>query len=206
MDDKLKLVGVGIFIGAIVVVLLFKVLGAEPSAVSIGPIEFELPTATPINNLSEESNNILESGDETQSSSPSITNENSYSTPLERFEVRSTVRKNATGISVERNDVIHIKYVEGSWTGDGSKPDLVKGCGFFYDDPVADHSWIFPPDQRGSALVGYIDETPFFVGCNESDIIIISPASGQLYLGMSDCTECFQDNVGELYVSISVEQ
>ena len=78
MDDKLKLIGVGIAIGVIIAVLLFKVLGAEPNVVSIGLIEFELPTATPINNLSEESNSILESGNETQSSSPSVINENSY--------------------------------------------------------------------------------------------------------------------------------
>ncbi|MCA9940042.1 MAG: hypothetical protein KC418_15485 [Anaerolineales bacterium] len=123
---------------------------------------------------------------------------------IARFEVQAAIWKNGTGLSADAGDSIHIEYLEGQWTGDSSQPGLTEGCGFTWDDPVPEHVWLFPPEQRGAALVGYIDNEPFFVGCRPIDIV--ASISGELFLGMSDCLGCFWDNVGQLYVSISVNR
>jgi hypothetical protein len=124
-------------------------------------------------------------------------------TSISRFEVRASVWKNQTGIFVDAGDVIRVDYLEGQWTGDSSHPDRNEGCGFTWHDSQ-DRIWLFPPEQRGAALVGYIDNEPFFIGCRPSDII--APISGELFLGMSDCLGCYSDNVGQLYVRISVRK
>lgn len=61
-----------------------------------------------------------------------------------------------------------------------------------------------PRGGRGAALIGYIDSQPFMIGCKPS--VYEAPRSGEVYLGMNDCQECFWDNSGELYVSIMVSR
>jgi len=70
------------------------------------------------------------------------------------------------------------------------------------NDPDSGHTWLFPPDQGGAALVGYVDSQPFWIGCNPTDIV--APTSGELFLGMSDCQECFWDNEGVLNVKVTI--
>lgn len=121
---------------------------------------------------------------------------------LERFEVQANVWKNGTRIVVAPGDTVHVQYLEGQWTGDSSQPGSTEGCGYRFDDPVAEHVWIFPPEQRGAALVGYIDSSPFFIGCHPLDYV--APVGGELFLGMSECDGCYWDNAGQLYVKIEV--
>ncbi|MBX7252886.1 MAG: hypothetical protein K1X50_12970 [Candidatus Promineofilum sp.] len=123
---------------------------------------------------------------------------------LSRFEVQSTVMKNRTGLAVATGDIIHVEYLDGEWTGDSASPGRTNGCGFRWDDPDPNRVWLFPPEQRGAALVGYIDGTPFFVGCQPVDIA--APTSGELYLGMSECQNCYWDNDGSLFVLVSVRK
>lgn len=119
-----------------------------------------------------------------------------------RFDVLADVMKNSTGIFVNKGDVIHFEYLSGEWTGDKSNPGLTSGCGFTWNDPDDGHTWLFPPEQRGAALVGYVDSQPFWLGCNPIDIV--APTSGEVYLGMSDCQECFWDNEGVLNVKVTI--
>jgi len=123
---------------------------------------------------------------------------------ISRFEVQSTVMKNRTGLAVTTGDIIHVEYLDGEWTGDSAAPGRTNGCGFRWDDPDPNRVWLFPPEQRGAALVGYIDGTPFFVGCQPVDIA--APTSGELYLGMSECQNCYGDNAGSLFVLVSVRR
>lgn len=123
---------------------------------------------------------------------------------ISRFEVQAAVMKNRTGLSVTTGDIIHIEYLDGAWTGDSAAAGTTNGCGYRWDDPDPNHTWVFPPEQRGAALVGYIDGTPFYVGCRPVNIVAAS--SGELYLGMSDCQECFWDNSGSLFALISVRR
>lgn len=122
---------------------------------------------------------------------------------IDRFEVLADVRKNQTGIVVSEGDSIHFEYVDGEWTGEQGRAGMTTGCGFYYDDPDENHVWPLPPDQRGAALIGYIGSEAFFIGCYPVDIE--ANTSGELYLGMSDCDGCFWDNVGALYVNISIK-
>lgn len=80
----------------------------------------------------------------------------------------------------------------------------MEDCRFTWFDPQTDRVWLFPPEQRGAALVGYVDNEPFFNGCQPIDIV--APISGDLFLNMSDCLGCYEDNEGKLYVSISVNR
>jgi hypothetical protein len=131
-------------------------------------------------------------------------NEISAISAVSRFEVKAEVPKNRTGINITSGDVMHFEYQDGQWTGDNSKPGLTTGCGFTYHDPDPNHVWSLPPEQRGAALIGYVGSQPFWIGCDP--ISIVADISGELYLGMSDCRDCFWDNEGELYVSISVQR
>jgi hypothetical protein len=97
---------------------------------------------------------------------------------------------------------MHFEYLDGQWTGDKNEPGLSTGCGFTYHDPVAERVWPLPPEQRGAALIGYIDSQPFWIGCDPIDVV--ASTSGELYLGMCDCRDCFWDNEGVLYVKISI--
>jgi hypothetical protein len=119
-----------------------------------------------------------------------------------RFDVLADVMKNPTGIFVKEGDMMHFEYLSGEWTGDKFEAGLTSGCGFTWDDPYDGHTWLFPPEQRGAALVGYVDGQPFWVGCNPIDIV--APTSGEIYLGMSDCRECFWDNEGVLKVKVTI--
>jgi hypothetical protein len=132
------------------------------------------------------------------------TGPNMTKTRIARFEVQEAVQKNRPDLSVAAGDIIRIEYLDGQWTGDGSHPGRTGGCGFTWHDPDPNRVWLFPPEQRGAALVGYIDSEPFFIGCRPVEIT--AARSGELFLGMSDCLGCYSDNVGQLYVSVSVRK
>lgn len=44
--NAIRLIEVGIVVGVIIAWILFSVWGARPTGVNVGPIEFEIPTAT----------------------------------------------------------------------------------------------------------------------------------------------------------------
>jgi hypothetical protein len=121
-----------------------------------------------------------------------------------RFEVHADAMKNPTGVFVREGDLMHFEYLSGEWTGSKSELGFTNGCGFTWNDPDDDHEWLFPPEQRGSALVGYVDGEPFWIGCNPIDII--APTSGEIFLGMSDCQGCFWDNEGVLTVEVTINE
>lgn len=141
---------------------------------------------------------------ETTSEEPRVSNTETTAidSSISRFEVKSTVPKNPTGLTVSAGDIMYFEYLDGQWTGSKTEPGVTIGCGFTFDDPVKDHVWALPPEQRGSALIGYVGNTPFWIGCESTGII--APTSGELYLGMSDCQDCFGDNSGELFVKLNV--
>lgn len=124
-------------------------------------------------------------------------------TTLDRFEVLSTIPKNRTEINVQQGDNIRFEYLDGQWTGEKEVAPKTTGCGISFDDPFADHVWPLPPSETGTALIGYIDNQPFFIGCEPT--VITAPISGYLYLGINDCRDCYWDNEGEIFVRISVE-
>lgn len=121
-----------------------------------------------------------------------------------RFDVLAEVMKNPTGIFVKEGDVMNFEYLSGEWTGTKFESGKTSGCGFTWDDPEDGHTWLFPPEQRGAALVGYVDSHPFWIGCNPNEIV--APTAGEIYLGMSDCQECFWDNEGVLKVKVTVNE
>jgi len=160
------------------------------------PTSTQVPTATPYPTISPTKIPTF-SPTKTPTTAPI-----SYPVQIERFEVKAGVQMNKPGVYVNIGDAVHIEYIDGKWTGDKSYPNLYGACGWTYIDPVASHTWLFPPEQRGAALVGYIGSKHFFIGCKPFDFTANS--SGYLSLGMSDCLECFWDNIGSLYVDISV--
>ena len=122
---------------------------------------------------------------------------------IDRFRVIANTPKNRTGIWVNVGDEIYIEYLDGQWTGEKDKQSLHTGCGFYSD--ISHPSHIYPLDPRqgaGAALIGYIDNQPFLVGCKSFNST--ATTSGELYLGMNDCEGCFWDNEGEIYVRISI--
>lgn len=44
MDDKFKILGIGVGIGIIAAFILFRLLGAQPTEVGVGPVKFQIPT------------------------------------------------------------------------------------------------------------------------------------------------------------------
>jgi hypothetical protein len=92
--------------------------------------------------------------------------------------------------------------LDGEWTGDKNKAGKSSGCGNSYQDPDTTHVWPLPPEEVGDALIGYIDNEPFKIGCDPIEIVVRVP--GELYLGMNDCRNCYWDNEGKLYVRISI--
>lgn len=120
---------------------------------------------------------------------------------LDNFEVLANVIRNPTELSVVVGDILHFEYIEGSWTGEKGVSPYETGCGFSWRDTIPGRAWPLPRELRGAALIGYIDYEPFFIGCEPSDLIV--KKSGKLFLGMSDCFLCFDDNDGALYVDIS---
>ncbi|MEM4217729.1 MAG: hypothetical protein QXZ09_06870 [Candidatus Methanomethylicaceae archaeon] len=122
---------------------------------------------------------------------------------IDRFRVMGNTPKNRTGAWVNIGDAIYIEYLDGQWTGEKGKQPLNTGCGFYFDDPYSSHIYPLDPKQNtGAALIGYIGNQPFLVGCKSFNSI--ATASGELYLGMNDCQGCFWDNDGEIYVRISI--
>ncbi len=123
---------------------------------------------------------------------------------IARFAVSASIPKNRTGITVNEGDTVSIEYLDGQWTGENGKAPLTSGCGKGWHDSASEHVWVFPPDDTGDMLIGYINNQPFKIGCQP--ITFQASSSGELYLGMNDCSVCYWDNSGELYVKISVKQ
>ena len=73
-------------------------------------------------------------------------------------------------------------------------------------------TWPVPPEQgTGAGLIVYIDDSPFWIGCEQrtSPIYneVIVEATGELSFGMNDCVSCFgsrSDNDGELIVNVTI--
>ena len=57
IKDVLTLLGWGIVIGVIVTIILVFVLGAKPSGVNFGGVDFDFPTATATTSTAQLSNN-----------------------------------------------------------------------------------------------------------------------------------------------------
>ena len=111
--------------------------------------------------------------------------------------------KNPTGIFVNAGDLLYFERAGGEWTGDKNNASMDRGCGISWADPFPEHTWRLPPEEgTAGGLIGYIGDQPFFIGCNPVEMV--APASGELYLGMNDCLQCFWDNGGVLYVNIKV--
>ena len=122
---------------------------------------------------------------------------------IDRFRVTANTPKNQTGVWVNVGDTIYIEYLDGQWTGEKGKQPPNAGCGFYFDDPYSSHIYPLDPKQNtGAALIAYIGTRPFLVGCKPLNST--ATTSGELYLGMNDCQECFWDNDGEIYVRISI--
>ena len=121
-----------------------------------------------------------------------------------RFEVSANEPKARTGIQVTEGDVMDFEYLDGQWTWNENEPRLYRGCKSIWHDTY-DNIWPWPPDEGGGygALIGYIGNQPFLIGCDPVSIEAFT--SGELYLNINDCQNCFEDNKGEIYVSISVE-
>ena len=116
----------------------------------------------------------------------------------------ANIPKNRTGITVDQGDTVTIEYLDGQWTSEEGKAPLTSGCGKGWHDSVSEHVWVFPPDNTGDMFIGYINNQPFKIGCQP--ITFQASYSGELYLGMNDCSVCYWDNNGELYVKISVKK
>jgi hypothetical protein len=126
--------------------------------------------------------------------------EHSTTTELSRFRVIASEDKNDTGLTINSGNTVHVEYLDGSWTGESGRAGFSQGCGSNFNDPVASHIWPLPPQTTGDALIGYIGNQPFRIGCSPMDYV--APISGELYLGMNDCQDCYWDNAGELFVRI----
>jgi len=140
----------------------------------------------------------------TQSASSTVTPQTAQRLDyIDRFRVTANIPKNRTGVWVNVGDTIYIEYLDGQWTGEKGKQPPNTGCGFYFDDPYSSHIYPLDPKQNtGAALIAYIGTRPFLVGCKPLNST--ATTSGELYLGMNDCQECFWDNDGEIYVRISI--
>lgn len=122
---------------------------------------------------------------------------------INRFRVIGNTPKNRTEVWVNVGDTIYVEYLDGQWTGEKGRQPLNTGCGFYFDDAYSSHIYPLDPKQNtGAALIGYIGNQPFLIGCKSFNST--ATTSGELYLGMNDCQGCFWDNDGEIYVRISI--
>src|SRR5690606_41960428 len=102
---------------------------------------------------------------------------------------RSTLFPYTTLFRSDEGDTVIIEYLDGQWSSETGKAPLSSGCGKKWHDPVKEHVWVFPPDEIGDMLIGYINNQPFKIGCQP--VTFQATTSGELYLGMNDCTACY---------------
>ena len=105
-----------------------------------------------------------------------------------------------TGIDLKPGDQLVITAI-GKWKNDG-KPETfeVTADGFStYTNPAA-----IMPETNFASLIGRLGEdgSPFFVGSNYDQS---NTGSGRLFLRMNDIVGFFDDNVGELKISVAVK-
>lgn len=81
--------GVGVGIGIILAVVLIVVLGVRPTTITVGPVEFEIPTIPP---------------------------KSTQAISVTSFEVFADRSWQDTGIVISTGDTVQISYISGSWT------------------------------------------------------------------------------------------
>jgi hypothetical protein len=215
--DKLKpaltLIGIGIVVGVVIALALILVFGAKLSRVNVGPIEFEIPTATPpvhqstaaIQQLKQQPTAIGESSTQSPQVSPTSapTQPTAESEPfVTTFEVFANLSWQDTGVQVMAGDSLRIIWDgksrwRGTNTGDFSDP--LGG----YIDPNPNHTCppLMPSDEAGwNALISKIGEA----GVPTNPFKMIPTGEGNLYLAMNDCDAERHDNEGSIVVTIEV--
>lgn len=215
--DKLKLaltfISIGIVVGAVIVLVLIFVFGAKLSKVNVGPIEFEIPTATPpveqptatiqqvtqqpiaTNEPSTQSPQILPTSTSIQ---PTATQE----TFVTIFEVFSNLSWQDTGVQIMAGDALRIIWDgKSKWRG-ANIGDFSDPLGGFIDpNPNYACPPLMPSDEAGwNALVAKIGEA----GVPTNPFKVIPTGEGNLYLAMNDCDTQRYDNEGSVVVTIEV--
>ncbi len=191
LKSALTLIGVGATIGAVIVVILIYAVGATPSGIQIGPIQFNLPPSRSTTALPPSAVIVDESV----------------------VDVLATKYWGDTGIKVQRGDWIEFS-ASGSWWSGISKtgPDG--------DGGIPPFGWARPscgqcpvPDGNLGELVGKVDDgVPFRIG----RLALLSiDRSGNIILAMNETTgpckdgrpgSCYDDNTGALKVKVTVRR
>lgn len=113
----------------------------------------------------------------------------------QRIKIPATVMWVDTGMDITGKHV-HIQYESGQWSNSN-------GSGNIFNDGWGSGSWpgVIVPNAPFRSLVGKVGSTTFLVG-NEYDG---RPGNGTLYLSMNDKEGFYDDNVGALYVQVTLK-
>ena len=177
--DKSKniftLLGVGIGIGVILTVILIAFIGAKPTGIRLGPVEFDIPTAPPTPQLSP-------------------------TTFAFQVEVYADKEWQDTGAFVSEGQSLRINYLRGQWSQcvGGEACSYVDANGLDFESPQDNVMASGCKDARLIARVSYA--SPFCIG---GQFYGKAEQSGHLQLRMNDASA--GDNAGSVIVSIEVE-
>jgi hypothetical protein len=201
MNNRLMAGIATLILVVILIVVGFLVLGGEEDK----PAPTPTPTAT---NTPTATYTPTSTPTETPTATPTVTPTPTITpTPLpfqaQGIAVLAAEPKNPTGLYVNEGDVIGITSIQGSWSYSQTSP-AASGCAQKLFNQPDTSTWILPPEEAGLALVGYIGDEPFLIGCQP--LVMEAPVSGEIFLGMNDCGGCYGDNEGQLLVDITIER
>ena len=193
------ILGLGITIGVVLVVILVFVVGAMPKKVTIGGVEFEIPTPTSMAaQVQPNPTSIIQQATPAptiQALVPTSTNIVELQFPLEVSV--SAVGWVSTNIEIHQGDKVTITYISGQWKA-APDWDLV--------GPKGDWRYVMSeyrlPSYPLLTLIGRIgDTTPFFVG---EGLTFTATTNGELQLGANDIENLYGDNDGSLIVKVNI--
>jgi hypothetical protein len=170
------IMGIGVLILCVGLYIAFK------------PNEVPVVQTSPVNSVPTPINSTIAPAKTPQSTPIKITRD---------LTVPSGVMWYDTGIDVPSDSTLKINYKGGQWTNVVGS-NFVDGQG---KGGYAQRNLLIVPSSQLSALVAKVGEYKFHVGNSYSG----KPGSGRLYLSLNDIPKTYNDNDGELDVSVEVK-
>jgi hypothetical protein len=130
---------------------------------------------------------------------PSSANQQSFSNSSPKINRTVTVPSKVmwydTGIDIPGGATVGIDYKSGRWTN-AKGGNYVDGQGIQFN-----RRDLILPSYNLASLVGKVGGYTFFVGNSYNG----NPGSGRLYLSLNDVSGTYNDNDGQLEVSVSIK-
>lgn len=211
-------IGIGVGIGGVLALILVLMLGATPKNIKVGPVEFEIPTATP---PTVQPTSVQQVAQQPTTSSKLATSIPKVlptvpptSTPIPppptqvrfvtTFEVFANLSWQDTRVQIKSGDALRIIWDgKSKWRGAnfGDFSDPLGG----WNDPNANYACppLAPSNEVGwNALVAKIGVN----GVPTNPFKVLPKGEGSLFLAMNDCDKERYDNSGSVIVTIEISR